>query len=959
MRFTPATFPRTSSWRSLSSRLIAIRSRIVLVQGGALFDRINCCSGLIPWARTVMIAPNIWARQPPSEDGSRPLCRAHPMGLRQIVDLVLKPLCAAGLVGVILSAFRLDSFSVLFDGDVLQAVLMHAFLATLCLSVCLLDNRGPNSVANHGGLGLLVGLLMGLILVFGLGARPIRVPSLTLPLFYLLITLATAIVGAAIGLVTGIVRRITARVLVGPADPFDDKKKIQRNLYKPPTGVLARPRIVKFSVAGIGLVFVLLLWGMDGRFPFRKPAMIDTRGVEETLRTASTGSAESANPIRSTGRIWQPYGINTLAFSPDGKYLATSGYGHVVRIWKTADWTSAGETRHDGSITCLAFSPDGRLLYVAGKKGRDPIICRFEWRTGKLDKAFTGQKERVDCMVLSADGRKMFTASGSEASFRIWNTDAGTETVVPSGRFSSPSFVYAPQRDLLLQWSGSGRGSAVVFLEGKEVTGFQFPDRTMAVAITPNEQLIVAARGDSQIDVMYLSTHRLGDLEPAIAANRSSRAWQDPAADLRPAVATTSFPRSKRDQVALAISPDGRQVAVAVGHIRLGICALPDLQLIKQHRFVCRGESAHVRQLAYSPDGKWLMATQRGRTTPRLFDAATGVETMLDEGHGDRIIDLRFSDDGRALRSVGQDGTVCTWDPTTMKMLRRISLPADRPVGHIRPSDGRYMLCPVVVDPKGPVRIVNLDTGQTCCEAPLPLASHGSDASRYGAAILRWVYWLGDQEALCIGYFDESGGERRDHWWRFNCRTGRILREGRLDADQRNALPTRLGAVTEDGIHSFFVFGGGKGSPPFRAGRVDLKTFRTTELGRIDRPVNGQFGLIPGGRYFHLGVNVYDRQTLDLVAAKELPPQEGQIGLVALSPDGSRYAASLSDLRPGAEQTAHVYIAETLTNHVLLAFTPLDHVQRFRFSPNGRQLAIAYGDGTLECRSVPTSYVAR
>lgn len=896
---------------------------------------------------------SVRASQPPSRDGPFPLCRTYPMGLRHVIDLVVKPLCAVGFVGVVLSALSLKSSPPFYDGDGLKDVLMHLFLAILFLSICFLDNRGTNSAANHGGIGLLVGLLFGLILVFGFFSWPRHSPAILLSFFFLLITLGTVFAGGVVGYAIGIARLCIARLLGEPAGPTG-KKKEQRNLNKNPRGLFAKPRIVKFAVAGIGLVFVLVLWGMDRHSPFRKHAMIDTRGVEETLRAASTGDAESTKSIRSTGRIWQPYGIRALVFSPDGKYLATGGYGHAVRIWKTTDWTRAGEFNQGGWITCLAFSPDGRMLYVAGEQGSDALLCRFEWQTGKLDETFIGHKERVDDMALSPDGQTLITASRVEETIRIWNT--ATATMVRHSGSRSPRFAHAPQRDFLLRWSGSSRSSAVAYLAGERVLGFQSPNRIMAAAFTPDEQLLVAARSDPQIDVIYLSTHRIGDLELAVATSRSSQSRQGSAADLRPAVATTSFTRARRDQVALAISPDGRQVAVASGHVRLGIYALPNLQLIKEHRFVCRGDSERIRQLVYSPDGKWLAAAQNYRTTPRLFDAATAAEKMLDEGHGDRIVDLRFSDSGRTLRSVGNDGTVCTWNPTTVKMLRRISLPTDRPVGHIRPTDGRYMLCPAIVDPKGPVRIVNLHTGKTCCEVPIQLAWHDSDASRYGAAILRRVYWLGDQEALCIGYFKESGVGRRDHWWRFNCRTGKILREGRLDADQRNALSNRWGVVAEDGKHLFFVDGGWKGSPPYEAGRIDLKTFRSTELARIDRPVNGQFGLVPGGKYFHLGVNVYDRRTLNLVAAKELPGDEGEIGLVAFSPDGSRYAALLSDLRPDATQEAHVYIAETLTNRVLSTFTPLDRVQQCRFSPNGTQLAIAYGDGTLECQSVATGH---
>ena len=91
----------------------------------------------------------------------------------------------------------------------------------------------------------------------------------------------------------------------------------------------------------------------------------------------------------------------------------------------------------------------------------------------------------------------------------------------------------------------------------------------------------------------------------------------------------------------------------------------------------------------------------------------------------------------------------------------------------------------------------------------------------------------------------------------------------------------------------FLVGGGGKGSPPDVAGQIQLETFQFSDLGRIDCPANGPFGLVPGGKYFHLGLHIYDRRSLNLVAAKDFPGDRTTIRTVTFSPDGSRYAASL------------------------------------------------------------------
>ena len=99
---------------------------------------------------------------------------------------------------------------------------------------------------------------------------------------------------------------------------------------------------------------------------------------------------------------------------------------------------------------------------------------------------------------------------------------------------------------------------------------------------------------------------------------------------------------------------------------------------------------------------------------------ARSPEPIRSSSQANRIQDLRFSADGRALRTVGNDGTVCFWDVTNLAFLRKVSVPAGYVVGSIRPSDGRYALCS---DTHAALRVqvVDLDTGESIRQANLPL----------------------------------------------------------------------------------------------------------------------------------------------------------------------------------------------------------------------------------------------
>ena len=117
-------------------------------------------------------------------------------------------------------------------------------------------------------------------------------------------------------------------------------------------------------------------------------------------------------------------GVESVAFSPDGKRVAAGTVGGGAHVWVIEDGKQIREfvpTPHQGTIFAVTFAPDGRSLAAGSEAG---VITLWDIESGSLVRRFNGHEGDVFTVRFSRDGRRL--ASGSrDSTIRLWDVSDG------------------------------------------------------------------------------------------------------------------------------------------------------------------------------------------------------------------------------------------------------------------------------------------------------------------------------------------------------------------------------------------------------------------------------------------------------------------------------------------------------------------------------------------------------
>lgn len=387
--------------------------------------------------------------------------------------------------------------------------------------------------------------------------------------------------------------------------------------------------------------------------------------------------------------------IYVLAFSADGKTLATGSEDMKVILWDVADPRQPNLrhqplTRHTDAVTGVAFSPDDRVLYSASG---DRSVRMWDTATGQqVGRALTGQARSVLSLAIGDDGNTLATG-GMDGSIILWN-------IYTQQRLGFPLYgIFVPIRGIAFSPDGSklasgGQDNRIILWDAARQQQKGAPlvptspqgetnrnEWITSLIFHPHQELLYAGSTDRSIRVWDTKLHKengspmmMNNGVISLALSHDSRflaAGDDEKNIIIWDLETREKkhpPLTKHTNAVWSLAFDKNDTILASGSDDMSI-RLWDVKSGKSKGEPLKGCSGRVSSMAFSPRNGFLYTTCADEILRWDITRSSSEHRRLYKSKdGSKIFQLDFSPDGSVL-AVGSGSTVIFIDPETGKAL--------------------------------------------------------------------------------------------------------------------------------------------------------------------------------------------------------------------------------------------------------------------------------------------------
>lgn len=398
--------------------------------------------------------------------------------------------------------------------------------------------------------------------------------------------------------------------------------------------------------------------------------------------------------------------ITSMAFSPDGKTLASGSKDQTIYLWDVDSGAHKQTLRgHPAEVTRLSFNPGSSTLTSISK---DNTIYLWDISTGERKKTLADKglitdqldkPETVEKVSFSPDKSILATIRFNNT-IRLWDTTTGTLKQTFSSQDTDKQEKDISKNIEFVLFSPDNRTVVGLPFLGGEIrlwdvdTGeskslLEDPGLIRNLSFSPNGKTLATG--------IYGGIIRLWDVDTGehkkTISNLSVRRYRRYDHDFKPfspdgkkfvfgpssgIVYLWDVVTKQEQQLSVMnynskalpsntraiISPDSQTLASWQTHEDLNI-RLWDIASGK-YKQTLRGHKTRVKTVVFSPDSRTMVSwSSEGDTTIWLWDVATGRRKRTLKGHTSLVEDVSFSPDGKTLASGGLDGTIRIWNSET------------------------------------------------------------------------------------------------------------------------------------------------------------------------------------------------------------------------------------------------------------------------------------------------------